>query len=106
MGRTELAADWRMVQVFLSARQPAIYEVEIDMESGKRWAPARCSCPTFRRTSKCRHTEWIQQQMINHDGQCPVRIHRSAGVANMNHVMGSASAFRDFVIPYGRVEVL
>ena len=106
MGRTELAADWRMVQVFLSARQPAIYEVEIDMESGKRWAPTRCSCPTYRRNNKCRHIEWIRQQMITHNGQDPVRIHRSAGVDNMHHVMGSASAFRDFVVRYGRVEVL
>jgi hypothetical protein len=77
------------------------------MESGKRWAPARCSCPTFRRTSKCRHTEWIRQQMLTHDGQYPLRIHRSAGgVDNIHRVMGSPSAFRDFVVRYGRVEVL
>ena len=106
MGRTELAADWRMVQVFLSARQPAIYEVEIDMDKSKPDTATRCSCPTYRRNNKCRHTEWIQQQMVTHDGKYPLRIHRSAGVDNMHHVMGSASAFRDFVVRYGRVEVL
>lgn len=97
-----MAAEWRTIQLFLSTRQPAIFEVEINLDD----SDARCNCPTFKGRSACRHTKFVTARMDRNDGHYPLLIHENAANADISDVMTSAKSFREFVVKYGKVEVL
>lgn len=97
-----MAEDWRTIQMFLSPRQPAIYEVELNLDSSK----ARCNCPTFKGRRVCRHTKFVVARMEGNDGHYPLLIHERAEKEDISEVMSDPEAFRDFVVKYGKVEVL
>lgn len=102
MRRTEVAEDWRMVQLFLSPRQPAVFEVEMNLENSN----VRCTCPTFKGRTTCRHTKFVSACMDNHDGFYPLMVAATAPTDGMNEAMESPEKFRDFVLKYAKVEVL
>ena len=95
-------SDWRTVQVFLSPRQPAVYEVELNIDD----ADARCSCPTFRARSVCRHTKAVKSRMRDSNGQYPILLHENAQTSELSDSLDDPEAFRDYVVRYGKVEVL
>lgn len=93
--------DWRTLQVFLSPRQPAVYEVDLDLET----RDMRCSCPTFTGRRACRHVVFVRSRM-DEDGQYPMQIHESAPREQVPAAMKDPARFRDFIVRWGRVEVL
>lgn len=95
-------ADWRTLQVFLSPRQPAIYEVDLELES----QDTRCSCPTFKGRKACRHVKFVKARMDGNGGHYPLLVHENAENENISEVMADPDAFREFIVKYGRVEVL
>jgi hypothetical protein len=94
--------DWRTVQLFLSPRHPAIYEVELDLDN----ADARCSCPTYRARSKCRHTTAVQSRMQDSNGQYPIMFQHNVTDEAISDCLDDPVAFRDYVVRFGKVEVL
>ena len=97
-----MAQGWRTIQLFLSPRQPAIYEVEIDLDSSS----ARCTCPTYKGRKTCRHTKFVSARMDSNSGHYPLYIHEKAASEDLSEVMSTPETFREFVIKYGKVEVL
>lgn len=97
-----MATDWRTLQVFLSPRQPAIYEVEMDLDT----QTIRCTCPTFKGRKACRHTKFVSARMEGNNGNYPMLVHERAEAEDIKDVMSSSDKFREFVVKYGRVEVL
>lgn len=97
-----MAEDWRTVQLFLSTRQPAVYEVQIDLNN----SAARCNCPTYKGRKACRHTKFVTARMNNNDGHYPLLIQETAASEDLTDVMSTPESFREFVVKYGRVEVL
>lgn len=97
-----MAEDWRTIQLFLSTRQPAIFEVEINLESSR----ARCNCPTFKGRKACRHSKFVLARMDSNDGHYPLMIHETAAAEDITDIMSSPESFREFVVKYGKVEVL
>lgn len=97
-----MADEWRTIQLFLSARQPAIYEVEINMDS----MDTRCTCPTYKGRRKCRHTKFVEARRDGNGGNYPLYIRDSGGEDNLSEVITSRDEFRAFVVHYGKVEVL
>lgn len=95
-------ADWRTIQMFLSPRQPAIYEVEINLDA----PDARCSCPTFKGRKTCRHTKFVMARMDSHGGNYPLLVHEDAEKSDISQVMSTPDSFRQFVVRYGKIEVL
>lgn len=95
-------SDWRTLQVFLSPRQPAIYEVDLDLDSQE----TRCSCPTFKGRKTCRHVKFVHARMEGNGGHYPLLVSEKAENENISEVMSDPGAFRDFIVKYGRVEVL
>lgn len=100
--RSDMASDWRTVQLFLSQRQPAIYEVEINLDG----PGARCTCPSYKGRRSCRHTKFVADKMQDNGGHYPLLVRESAEEEDISSVMSSPEAFRDFVVRYGKVEVL
>lgn len=94
--------DWRTLQVFLSPDRPAIYEVDLALGTTN----VRCSCPTFKGRKSCRHSKFVKARMDGNDGHYPLMVHESAEGENITEVMATQESFREFIVKYGRVEVL
>jgi hypothetical protein len=92
---------WRTVQLFLE--DYGVVEVEVDQENHNK---ARCTCQGFQRLAKCKHIKFVKDAMEENDGhysiQIPVDVDENIAIAAMK----SAESFRDFVIKYGKVEVI
>lgn len=95
-------SNWRTVQVFLSPRHPAIYEVELDVTN----ADTRCSCPTFRAKDQCRHTKMIERRMDECDGQYPILLEAEVQESDISDSLHDPAKFREFIVRFGKVEVL
>jgi len=94
---------WRTVQVFLSPRHPAVYEVELNLDSG---AP-RCSCPTFRAKDACRHVKAVRERMADSGGQYPIMLNESATEMDIaGAAIKDPQKFRELILRFGKVEVL
>lgn len=97
-----MSAEWRILQVFLSPRQPAIYEVELNLDSQE----VRCTCPTYKGRQTCRHLKFVKARMDGNDGNYPLMVAEKAESENIEEVMSTPDKFREFVVKYGKVEVL
>lgn len=95
-------SNWRTVQVFLSPRHPAIYEVELDVMT----ADIRCSCPTFRAKEHCRHSRIVEKRMEDAGGQYPILLEDSIEESTLSASLSDPSKFRNVIYRFGRVEVL
>lgn len=99
-GITMTGSDWRTVQIYLST--DGIAEVEVDVES----SALRCSCPAYPTRSSCKHTKLVSSKMRSNGGTYPVQISSRANASETKKANESAENFRQFVIKYGKVEVL
>lgn len=95
-------SDWRTLQMFLSPRQPAIYEVDMDLDS----QDTRCNCPTYKGRRVCRHVKFVKARMESNGGNYPLMVHEHAEKEDISQVMSDPDRFREFIVRYGRVEVL
>jgi len=99
----ELSMDitWRTVQLFLE--DYGVVEVEVDHENPNKM---RCTCPSFDRFARCKHTNHVRVSMKGNDGhysiQIPVKVDEQEAVAAMEN----SAAFRAFIVKYAKVEVI
>jgi hypothetical protein len=91
---------WRTVQLFLSTT--GVYEVQLRPGDTN----AKCNCPSYRVRSKCKHTAFIQQRMLENDGQYAILVPEDVPEEETSKASESAEAFRTFILKYARVEVL
>lgn len=96
-----MAKDWRVVQIFLSPKGAGIFEVEMTTDA----AHVRCNCPTFKSRASCRHQRWVQAR-TDDSGVFPVMVLASAADVDISEHMDDPKAFREFIIKYGRIEVV
>ena len=93
----------RLVQVFLSQTQspgPSIYEVSTD-ESGS----LLCTCAGYKGRKTCKHTKYVQNKINNNGGSYPLEISNRATEEEAQEAKKSNTAFREFIIKYGKIEV-
>jgi ABC-type uncharacterized transport system ATPase component len=93
----------RLLQVFLSAKQsihPAVFEVSVDLNEN-----LFCTCPGGVSTGKCKHITFVQSKMIVNNGTYPLEINKKAKPEEADKARQSNSAFRNFIIKFGRIEV-
>jgi hypothetical protein len=93
-------STWQVTQLFLSDSGP--HEVWINIDNKK----LRCNCEGFNARSLCKHTRYVSEKMKNNFGVYPVEIsskapQEDAAIASLDPVM-----FRDFLLRYGKIEVL
>lgn len=91
---------WRTVQMFLT--QSGVYEVEINTESHD----VRCSCYNYRTRFTCAHEKYVDKYARENGGTYPVKISSRATEEEAEEAQHSPEAFRDFILKYGKVEVL
>lgn len=92
--------DWRTVQLFLSVR--GVFEVEVDLAT----SDVRCNCPSFTTRSSCRHANLVEVRMDENGGTYPLKVSSKAPAGEATRARDSAKEFRDFVVKYGKVEVV
>ena len=93
-------SSWQITQLFLSDSGPQ--EVWINIDNKK----LRCTCEGFNTRSMCKHTRFVSERMNNNAGVYPVEIsskapEQAAAIASLDPIM-----FRDFLLKYGKIEVL
>ena len=97
-------SEYRLLQVFLSQKSanpgPGIFEVSSDQEQN-----LRCTCPGFRSRGECRHTKYVAKRIEENDGIYPFEISDAASKEEAEKAFENASAFREFVLKYGKIEV-
>jgi len=95
--------DSRLVQVFLSQTQspgPNIHEVSVK-ENGSLF----CTCPGFQGRLTCKHVKFVKARIDNNNGTYPLEISNRATDDEAFKAKESNSAFREFVIKFGKIEV-
>ena len=92
--------DWQITQVFLS--ETGVHEVYINLNNQK----LRCNCDGYGIRSICKHTRFVKMRMDKNKGIYPVEV--SDKVSHTESAMASLDPkiFRDFLIKYGRIEVV
>lgn len=101
MKDVQLVSEWRTVQLFLS--EEGIAEVEVD---SLRPNTARCTCSKFATKSKCAHIKHVKEIMSTNNGHYTVHIPVEIEDNEAEEAMLTAEAFRNFIIKYGKVEVI
>ncbi len=101
MKESIMTNDWRTVQLFLEAY--GIAEVEVDSKNPKL---IRCTCPSYNPVRGCTHSKYVKKNMQENDGHYTVSIPVEVDDEDAIAATSSAEAFRNFIIKYGRVEVI
>lgn len=93
--------EWRTVQVFLS--ETGIDEVELDIEDNRN---IRCTCKKFKTFKKCKHTNWVDRQIVEAGGHFSVLVDSEVPMDEAEVAFDTPESFRKFVLKYGKVEVI
>lgn len=94
--------DWRTVKLFLD-EEFGVSEVAIaDSDSRK----VKCTCLQFNKGGKCKHTIWVRDWMVTHGGVFSIKIPQEVDPEAELEAFSDLDSFRDFVIKYGKVEVI
>lgn len=92
---------WRTVQMFLE--EYGVVEAEVDQDNPSK---VRCSCPQFAKVARCKHTKYVRSQMDSNQGHYSIHIPVHVDEDEAIRAMKSAPLFREFIIKYGKVEVI
>jgi hypothetical protein len=101
MKEVSMDINWRTIQFFISEEGP--FEVEMDYDNNRK---LRCNCPDFQKVAKCKHQKFVKNLIEENGGyysiQIPVEIDEDEALL----AFSSSENFREFILKYGKVEVL
>lgn len=97
----------RLEQVFLSQSKsagpgPGIYEVS-SLDDG---AKLTCTCPGYSGRSTCKHIKFVKEKMDANNGKYPLPIESKAKKSDLIKSLESAKSHREFILKFGKIEVL
>lgn len=101
MRENVMTHDWRTVQLFLEPS--GVAEVEVDSLNAKL---VKCTCSSYNSVRGCAHTKYVKKNMQENEGHYTVSIPVEIDDEDAIAATSSAEAFREFIIKYGRVEVI
>lgn len=101
MKESTMIHDWRTVQIFVG--EQGVAEVEVDSLNAKN---VKCNCPSASGVAKCSHVKFVKKNMAENDGHYTVSIPVEIEEEEVATAVASSTAFREFIIKYGKVEVL
>lgn len=93
--------DWRTIQMFIG--EDGVAEVELDAENSSK---IRCSCKSFYKSARCKHTKFVKSHMQENDGHYAIQVPVDISDEEALDAMSSSDTFRKFILKYGKVEVL
>jgi hypothetical protein len=91
---------WRTVQLFLTENYIAEVEVHSDTKE------VRCNCPNSSKLKQCSHIKFVKAEMKNSDGNYTIKIPQHVDEELVDMALQDAELFRQFIIDYGKVEVI
>lgn len=104
MRESPVTNEFRIVQVFLpmdGRRGPEIYEVSSND------VVLKCTCFTFASRARCKHIDFVQARIDANGGKTyPLEISTRATQEDAIKAQTSVENFREFIIKFGRVEVI
>jgi hypothetical protein len=104
MREFQMTNDYRLMQVFLPQNAPSgpgIYEVSVgDHEEFD------CTCPGFSGRGRCKHVSFVQARIEANQGTYPLEISSRATADDAEKAKKSPQDFREFIIKFGKVEVI
>lgn len=104
MREFQMTEDFRLVQVFLPQNNvpgPGIYEVSVgDTDE------FNCTCPGFSGRARCKHVAFVKARIETNNGTYPLEISSRATTDDAAKAQKSTKDFREFIIKFGKVEVL
>ncbi len=106
MKDTPMLADLKLVQVFLPNTNngaSGVYEVSYSETSNKY----HCTCPGFSSRNTCKHVKFVKARVDSNDGKgYPLEISSRATSEDAEKAKRSTKDFREFIIKFGKVEVI
>jgi hypothetical protein len=96
--------DVRLVQLFLTDNQvpgPSVYEVGIN-DAGK----SICTCPNFKSRNSCKHVKFVQEKIDKSSGLYNMELIDKPTIEDIEKAKSSFQGNRDFIIKFGKVEVV
>lgn len=104
MKDSRVTNEFKIVQIFLPVsptRGPEIYEVSSNEVTLK------CTCDYFITRNKCRHIDFVQARIDSNGGKTyPLEISSRATQEDAAKAQESVDNFREFIIKFGKVEVI
>lgn len=97
----ETETRWRTIQFFLLPTGSGVCEVESDVDGH-----FKCSCRTYDSRGACRHIRFVQNRSKSNNGVYPLKVSKRASSKEIATAQRDPKQFREFVIKYGKVEVL
>jgi hypothetical protein len=104
MKENKVSSDLKLVQVFLPQTEvsaPGIYEVSVG-EPNEFY----CTCPGFISRMKCKHITFVKARISTNNGNYPLEISSRATPEDAEKAKESNREFREFIIKFGKVEVI
>ena len=95
--------QWRTVQFFLDENNGDISEVQVDVDNAKK---VRCSCTNFQLSAKCKHQKFVRKLMDENNGNFTIHIPEDMDDEEALAHIADANNFREFILTYGKVEVI
>lgn len=102
MKGSSVSTPWRTVQQFISAANVGVFEVEIDTDSRE----TRCNCPMYDKKGTCKHCNFVNMKMKQNDGHYSIFVPNEVPEDLALEASDDPAKFREFVVNYGRIEVL
>lgn len=93
--------EWRLVQLFLDDK--GIHEFELDINDNRS---VRCSCDRFKKRGDCKHSKWMDTAILESGGHYTIQVPETVDEVEAAIALDDPDDFRDFIIKYGKVEVI
>ena len=104
MREFQMTDDFRLMQVFLPQNNvpgPGIYEVSVGDDD-----EFNCTCPGFSGRARCKHVAFVKARIETNNGTYPLESSSRATTDDAAKAQKSSKDFREFIIKFGKVEVL
>lgn len=101
MKGSNVEADWRTIQIFLS--NDGVHEVEMFTNDPRKM---RCTCPVYKQGKRCKHIRHIRGIMEHNGGDYSVMIPDTLSEAEIEQAILEPDTFREFLVKYSKIEVI
>ena len=115
MKKVNMSSTWKTVQFFISPESFGIFEVEVDSET----KDVRCNCNSYAVRTSCKHTRFVRRRMDSNQGHYTTKLSENSTAQTQAELAKeinkniknssdnkSPSISRDFILKFGKVEVL
>lgn len=93
--------EWRTLQLFLG--DEGISEVSVDASDIRK---VRCNCKMFLKIARCKHANFVRTKLDTNKGAYDFKVPEDVDEDELSFASQDVEGFRNFIIKYGKIEVL